>query len=97
MLVQEEGRLKMMIEQSVYLVVHDGAASNRKRNSGKKHKALMKIIEGQVRKETKCFFCKKFEHFKKNFVQQKAWFEKKGIRYVYVYFESSLIEVSNNT
>lgn len=36
-------------------------------------------------------------HFKKDCRKRKLWFKKKDNHYVYVYFKSDLIEVSNNT
>ncbi|KAG8650759.1 hypothetical protein MANES_07G071208v8 [Manihot esculenta] len=36
-------------------------------------------------------------HFQKDCLNRKAWFEKKGIHYVYVCFELNLSEVSSNT
>ena len=67
MLIQEEGRLGKMKDQSVHLVGHDGASSS-KRKPGKKDKKKDKAPKGpdsNIRKEMKCFFCKKSGHFKK--------------------------------
>ena len=100
MLIQEEGRLKKMKDHSIHLTVHDGTSSS-KAKPGKKDKRRdkvpMKVNEGQVHKEQKCFFCKRAGHFKKDCPKRKAWFEKKGIYHVSVCFESNLIEVPNNT
>ncbi|GAB2280640.1 hypothetical protein Dimus_039421 [Dionaea muscipula] len=99
MLIQEEGRLRKMEDQSIHLIGHDDASSSKGR-PGKKDKKKDKAPKGlvsNIRKEMKCFFCKKSEHFKKDCPKRKAWFEKKGMHYSYVFFESNLIEVPNNT
>ena len=41
--------------------------------------------------------CGKVGHLKNKCLKRKAWFEKKGIHYVSVCFESNLIEVPSNT
>jgi len=92
LLVQEEEKLKKMKDHSIDLMTHDGASSS-KANSRKKDEAPMKVNEGRIKKDHKCFFCKKVDHFKKDCVYKKSWFEK----YVYVSFETNIIEVSNNT
>ena len=96
MLVQEEGRLKKMKDHSIHLTFEREAnCSKTKVGKKKKYKAPMKVNDGKVRKEYKCFFCKRTGHFKKDCPKRKAWFEKKGTYYVSVCFESDLIEVPN--
>ena len=53
--------------------------------------------QGEVEKILKCFFCNKPGHKKADFQKRKAWFEKRGIHFVSVCFESNVIEVSSNT
>jgi len=36
-------------------------------------------------------------HFKKDYPKRKSWFEKKGTFYVFVSFETNIIEMANNT
>ena len=49
----------------------------------------------------KCNFCKKLGHFKKDCPKRRQWFERKGKSlikgYIFVCFESNLIEVPSNT
>ncbi|KAJ1431396.1 Zinc finger, CCHC-type superfamily [Sesbania bispinosa] len=81
MLVQEEGRLKKVKDHSIHLMTHDGASSSKTKpgKKNKKDKAPMKVNEGKIQKDQKCFFCKKVGHFRKYFLKRKSWFEKKGI------------------
>ncbi|KAL2327971.1 hypothetical protein Fmac_021398 [Flemingia macrophylla] len=99
MLVQEEGGLKKVKDHSIHLMTHEDASSSKSKPGKKnqKDKAPMKVNKGKIEKDQKCFFCKKVGHFKKDCLKTKAWFEKKGVFYVSVSFETNIIEVPNNT
>ncbi|KAF7844933.1 Retrovirus-related Pol polyprotein from transposon TNT 1-94 [Senna tora] len=66
MCVQEEGRLLAEMGESAHLA-----------NQGKKGKGKAPI-QGGIKKESKCFFCKKKGHMKKDCMKFKAWLDKKG-------------------
>jgi len=98
MLIQEEGRLKKMKDNSIHLMTHDGANIGKSKPSKKgKEKFNLKVRDAGVHKKRKCYFCKRSGHFKKDWPKRMKWFEKKGIFYIFVNFESNLVEVSNNT
>ena len=110
MLMQEEARqredLKVKLPQANFA---DYGKSNAGSSGGKapskkwknKGKQPFKVQpgkgQGEVEKILKCFFCNKPGHKKADFQKGKAWFEKRGIHFVSVCFESNLIEVSSNT
>ena len=61
MLIQEETRLKKMKDHSIHFMTHDGASDSKSKPGKKdkgKNKNLLKVHEGGIRKENKCFFCK---------------------------------------
>jgi len=98
MLIQEEERLKKIKDKSIHLITHDGASTSKSKSSKKDNvNAHLKVKNGGVHKEKKCYFCKESGQFKKDYPKRKKWFEKKGILYISVNFKSNLVEVPNNT
>ncbi|XP_052194733.1 uncharacterized protein LOC127802762 [Diospyros lotus] len=74
MCVQEEGRLIMEMGEIAYM-----ATQGKNKFTQARHKGKGKIpIQPKVKKESKCFFCKKKGHLKKDCLKFKAWLEKKG-------------------
>ena len=108
MLNQEEERLKQLEQHSIHLINQEVERKWRKPKKGLKHgsrKASDPTPTGQPQNKENddynCHFCKKFRHFKKDCPKRRQWFETKGISlikgYIYVCFESNLIEVPFNT
>ncbi|XP_020102536.1 uncharacterized protein LOC109720068 [Ananas comosus] len=74
MCVQEEERPLMEVGESAHL-----ATQGRQKGQGKR-KGKGKIPpQADIKKESKCFFCRKRGHIKKDCVRYKAWLEKKGL------------------
>ena len=107
MLMQEEARqredLKVKLPQANFAyygksnVGSSGckAPSKKWKNKGKQpFKVQPGKGQGEVEKILKCFFCNKPGHKKADCQKRKAWFEKRGMHFVSVCFESNLIEVS---
>ena len=110
MLMQEEARqredLKVKLPQANFAYYgksnvgsSGGKAPSKKwKNKGKQpFKVQPGKGQGEVEKILKCFFCNKPGHKKADCQKRKTWFEKRGIHFVSVCFESNLIEVSSNT
>lgn len=73
MCVQEEERLVMELGESAHL------ATQVKNKGYGKHKGKGRIPpQVDIKKESKCFFCKQKGHIRKDCVKFKAWLEKKG-------------------
>ncbi|GKF05375.1 retrovirus-related pol polyprotein from transposon TNT 1-94, partial [Tanacetum coccineum] len=93
-LVQEETRLKKQRVHSVNLVnqrVDKKLKPKAKKIKKKQHATTLKVANGEKKEpqNNKCNFFKKDGHFQKDCPKRKAWFEKKGIHYVFVCFESN--------
>ncbi|GKC28100.1 retrovirus-related pol polyprotein from transposon TNT 1-94, partial [Tanacetum coccineum] len=101
-LIQEEARLKKQRVHSVNLVnlgVDKKLKPKAKNFKKKQHGTTSKVVNAEKKEQmdNKCKFCMKEGHFQKDCPKRRAWFEKKGIHYVSVCFESNLSEVPSNT
>ena len=92
MCVQEEGRLIMKLGESTLLVTQG------KNKDQAKPKGKCKVPpQADIKKKSKCFFCKNKRHIKKDCVKFQKWLEKKSNPISYVFYESNMVEVSYNT
>ena len=91
MCVQEEGRLMMEDGEKVNLTTF-----GKKRKDQAKRKRKIPI-QPSIKKESKCFFCKKKGHMKKDCSKFKIWLDKEGTQFSFVYFESNVVNVNHNT
>ena len=90
MCLQEEGRLIMELGESAFL------ANQEKNKDQAKEKGKDKVPpQADIKKESKCFFCKKKGRI--NCVKFQKWLEKKVNSISCVYYESNMVEVSHNT
>ena len=55
------------------------------------------LLQGEIKKEYECFFCKKKGHMKKKCPKFKAWLEKKGNQPSPICNESNMVDVYHNT
>ena len=76
--------------ESVYL-----ATQGKNKYQANKGKEKMPI-QGGIKKESSCYFCKKKGHMKKDYLKFKAWLEKKGNLFSLVYYESNMVEIDHN-
>ena len=102
MCVQEEERLVMELGESAMLATTFG---KNKRNdtsqtytskSNQKGKGRIPP-QADIKKEIKCFFCKRKGHVKKDCPKFKKWLEKKGNISSFVFYESNMVNVNINT
>ena len=68
----------------------------RKKKDQAKRKGKIPIQPG-IKKESKCFFCKKKGHMKKDCSTFKIWLNKKGTKFSFVCYESNMVNVNHNT
>ena len=102
MCVQEEERLVMELGESAMLATTFG---KNKRNdtsqtytskSNQKGKGRIPP-QADIKKENKCFFCKRKGHVKKDCPKFKKWLEKKGNISSFVCYECNMVNVNINT
>ena len=91
MCVQEEGGLMMEEGEKVNLNTFGKKRKNQAKRKGKIH------VQPGIKKESKCFFCKKKGHMKKDYSKFKIWLDKKGTQLSFVCFESHMVNVNHNT
>ena len=100
MCVQEEERLVMELGESALMVTTRG------KNKTDKHQANQKAYQqgkgkippqADIKKEARCFFCKRKGHIKKECTKFQQWLEKKGKPTSYVCYESNMVNVNINT
>ncbi|CAH9096323.1 unnamed protein product [Cuscuta europaea] len=72
MCVQEEHRLAMEEGEKVNLTFSERKKKDRAKGKGKLS------VKPDIKKESKCFFCKKKGHMKKDCSKFQNWLEKKG-------------------
>lgn len=99
MCVQEEERLVMEQSESALLTSTRGKNKALKTDKSQANqKGKFKIPpQGDIKKEAKCYFCKKGGHMKKECPGFKEWLEKKGNLFSFVCYESNMTDVNINT
>ena len=70
--------------------------SSKKKKAKNKGKGKLESMS-DIKKESKCFFCKKKGHTKKDCLKNREWLGKKVNFNSFVCFESNLTNVSHNT
>ena len=85
MCVQEEERLMMEEGEKVNLTVQ-----GKKKKEYAKNKGHIPP-HPTIKKESKCFFCKKKGHVKKDCLEFKSWMDKKGTPFTFVCYESNIL------
>lgn len=95
MCVQEEGRLLMEQGESVMLVTQRKGKKGKSQASQKGKQQIPP--KSDIKKDEKCFFCKKKGHVKKKCLKFQNWLEKKGNPTSFVCYESNMVNVNTNT
>ncbi|RVX20257.1 Retrovirus-related Pol polyprotein from transposon TNT 1-94 [Vitis vinifera] len=95
MCVQEEGRLLMEQGESAMLVTQRKGKKGKPQASQKGKQQIPP--KSDIKKDEKCFFCKKKGHVKKKCLKFQNWLEKKGNPTSFVCYESNMVNVNTNT
>jgi len=96
MCVQQEERLVMEMCESASLTTACGKNKATKSQANKKGNGKIPP-QADIKKVTKCFFCKKKGHMKKNYPRFQKCFEKKDKSISLVCYESNMDSVNINT
>ena len=72
------------------------AMQGKKKNQAKQKGKGKVPLQAEIKKKSKCFFCKKKGHMKKVCVKFQKWLEKKGNPISFVCFESNMVDVNHN-
>ena len=96
MCVQEEERLVMEMGESALLTTAYGKNKTTKSQANQKGNGKIPP-QVDIKKVTKCFFCKKKGHMKKNCLEFQKWLEKKGKSISLLCYESNMVSVNINT
>lgn len=92
MCVQDEGRLTTKAGESVHLETQE------KTNNQVKPKENGNMpVQNDIKKMSKCFFCKKKMTHEKRLSEFQIWFEKKCNSISCICYESTIIDVNYNT
>jgi hypothetical protein len=92
MRVQEEERLVMELGESAMLAMHGkGKSQANKKGKGKVPP------QADIKKNSKCFFCKEKGHMKKECAKFQKWLADKGNAISFVCYESNMVNVNINT
>ena len=94
--VQEEERLIMKMGESALLKISCGKKKTTKFQANQKRNGKIPP-QTDIKKVTKCFFCKKKRHMKKNYPRFQKWLKKKGKSISLVCYESNMASVNINT
>jgi hypothetical protein len=100
MCVQEEGRLLTEVGESSNMVVqaNESKWKGKQTEKGKKKEKGKIPIQADIKKEeSKCFFCKKKGHMKKDCSKFKNWLGKRGNPISFVCYESHMVDICHNT
>ncbi|RVW30939.1 Retrovirus-related Pol polyprotein from transposon TNT 1-94 [Vitis vinifera] len=95
MCVQEKGRLLMEQGESAMLVTQRKGKKGKSQASQKGKQQIPP--KSDIKKDEKCFFCKKKGHVKKKCLKFQNWLEKKGNPTSFVCYESNMVNVNTNT
>ena len=89
----EQRESAMLVTKAEY----QNQGRNQSKNQAKKKGENQVPPHGSIKKESKCFFCKKKGHAKKGYAKFKKWLENKVNSISCVCYESNIVDVDRNT